>query len=159
LSRVQTDGSSVEAWLDIVAAYKAVHLLLNQELIKSDLTFPQYRVIRALGRFGAMPMNKVGEHMIVTPANITGLVDRLEGRGYLERQGKGIDRRVIQIELTRKGEAAYQQTSVQHRKLISRIMRVLGENERLNLARLLQRIKQAALEERVSLKGAGNESS
>ncbi len=94
---MQTDGSSVEAWLGIVAAYKAVHLLLNQELIKNNLTFPQYRVIRALGRFGAMPMNKVGEHMIVTPANITGLVDRLEGRGYLERREKGIDRRVIQI--------------------------------------------------------------
>jgi len=148
LSRVQADGSSVEAWVGIVSAYRAVHALLNQELVKSSLTFPQYRVIRALGKFGAMPMSKLGEHMVVTPANITGLVDRLEGRGYIKREGTGTDRRITRIALTREGETTYRQTSIQHSRLVSHIMRALSENERLTVAKLLQKIKEAALEER-----------
>ncbi len=147
LAQVQQDDPSVEAWMSIVSAYRVVHVLLNQQLAESGLTFPQYRVIRALGKFGAMPMNKISEHMLVTPANITGLVDRLEGRGHIERVERGTDRRVSRIKLTRKGKTLYQRTSVQNRKSVNRIMRVLTNDELLRLGRLLQKIKGAALEE------------
>jgi len=142
--------------MSVVGAYKTVHVLLNQQLIKNGLTFPQYRVIRTLGKFGAMPMNKLGEHMLVTPPNITGLIDRLEGRGYLERKGSGTDRRIFIMRLTRKGKTLYQRTSVQHRKLVSRIMRVLSEEELLNLARLLQRVKEAALGVKSGIRNESN---
>ena len=137
--------------MSITGAYKTVHDTLSQQLIKSDLTFPQYRVIRNLGKFGAMPMNKLSEYMLVTPPNITHLIDRLEGRGYIEREESGTDRRITIMRLTRKGETAYQQESVQHRKLVSRIMRVLSESERVNLTRLLEKIKETAIEERARL--------
>ncbi len=140
------DDSSVETWMSIVGAYKTVHLLLNQQLIKNGLTFPQYRVIRVLGKFGAMPMNKIGEHMLVTPPDITGLIDRLEGRGYIERRGSGTDRRIVIMRLTRRGKTLHRRTSVQHRKLVSRIMKVLSGDELVNVTRLLDRIKEGALE-------------
>jgi DNA-binding MarR family transcriptional regulator len=153
---VYQDDSSVEAWLEIVGAYRVVHVLLNHQLVKSRLTFPQYRVIRILGRFGAMPMNKIGEHMFVTPGSITGLVDRLEGKGWIERLGAGPDRRVTTIRLTKNGEDLYKRTAAQHRELIGRIMGVLSKEEQLNVARHLQRVREKALEER---RNSRNESS
>jgi len=152
LSEVQREESSVEAWMSIVGAYKTVHVLLNKQLIKNGLTLPQYRVIRVLGRFGAMPMNKLGEHMFVTPPNITGLIDRLEGRGYIARKGSGTDRRIVIMRLTRRGKTLHRRTSVQHRKLVSRIMKVLSGKELVNLTRLLYRIKEAALEVKSSMR-------
>ena len=101
-------------------------------------------------------MNKIGEHMLVTQANITGLVDRLEGRGYVERKEVSTDRRVVRIQLTRKGKSCYQRTSVQHRRLISKIIGVLSENEILNLTRQLQKVKEAAISERNSLRSEDN---
>jgi len=101
-------------------------------------------------------MNKIGEHMLVTPANITGLVDRLEGRGYVERKGVGTDRRVVRIGLTRKGKSSYQRTSVQHRRLISKIMGVLNRDELLNLTGQLQKVKETAIAERNTLRSADN---
>jgi DNA-binding MarR family transcriptional regulator len=151
---MERENSSMNAWTSIVGAYKMVHVLLSQELAEIGLTFPQYRVIRALGRSGAMPMNKIGEHMFVTPANITGLVDRLEGRGYVERKGVGTDRRVVRIGLTRKGKSSYQRTSVQHRRLISKIMGVLNKDELLNLTGQLQKVKETAIAERNTLRSA-----
>jgi len=132
--------------MSIVGTYRTVHVLLNQQLIKSGLTFPQYRVIRTLGKFGAMPMNKLGEHMLVTPPNITGIIDRLEARGYIERKESGTDRRIAIMRLTRKGQILHRQTSVRHRKLVSRIMKIMGREELTRLTSLLQRIKEAAVE-------------
>jgi DNA-binding MarR family transcriptional regulator len=142
----------MEAWIGIVGAYKTVHVLLNQELAKSGFTFPQYRVIRILGRFGTMPMNKLGEHMLVTPANITGLVDRLERRGHIRRTEKDADRRIIKISLTRKGRASYRRISVHHRRLVNTVMGVLNREELTTLTGLLQRVRDAALKARESLR-------
>jgi MarR family 2-MHQ and catechol resistance regulon transcriptional repressor len=146
MSRQSADDPSIDAWMSIVGAYKAVHVLLNQGLSEAGLTFPQYRVIRTLGKFGAMPMNKIGEHMSVTPANITGLVDRLEGRGYIERKEAGVDRRVVRIELTRRGRALYRETSIHHRRIVGGAMRVLCKDEKLRLTELLRKIRVAALQ-------------
>lgn len=148
---MQYDDPYVEAWISLVGAYKTVHDLLNQQLIKSGFTFPQYRVIRVLGKFGAMPMNKLGENMFVTPANITGLVDRLERRGYIERVEKGTDRRIVIMRLTRKGKISYRRLSILHKELVNRIMKVLSVSELPDLVRPLQRIKEVALKIRSRL--------
>jgi DNA-binding MarR family transcriptional regulator len=142
------DDPSVEAWLEIVGTYRVVHVLLNHLLVKSRLTFAQYRVVRVLGRFGEMPMNRIGRHILVTPGSITGLVDRLEGKGLIERGGAGPDRRVTTVRLTQKGEDLYKRTAAQHRELIGRIMGVLSKQEQVNITRHLQSVKEAALEER-----------
>jgi DNA-binding MarR family transcriptional regulator len=148
LIQLRLEDPSVEAWISIVGAYKTVHALLNQQLVRSGFTFPQYRVIRILGRFGAIPMNKLGEHMFVTPGNVTGLVDRLERRGCIERVEKGADRRIIKIGLTKKGRGSYRQISADYRKLVNSIMKVLSKEELSTLTTLLQKVKEAALEER-----------
>ena len=148
LGQAQHDDPCVEAWTSLVGAYKTVHDLLNNQLIKNGFTFPQYRVMRVLWKFGAMPMNKLGEHMFVTPANITGLVDRLERRGYIERVERGTDRRIVTMKLTAKGKVSCRKLSIRHKELVNLIMRVLGVDELTNLVRPLQRIKEAALEAR-----------
>lgn len=104
--------------------------------------------MRVLGKFGAMPMNKLGEHMFVTPANITGLVDRLEQRGYIERVERGTDRRIVTMRLTAKGKASCRKLSIIHKELVNRIMKVLSAGDLTNLVRPLRRIKEAALEAR-----------
>ena len=42
----------------------------------------------------------------VTPAVVTGLIDRLERRGYVRRVGSLFDRRRVHLELTSAGEDA-----------------------------------------------------
>jgi DNA-binding MarR family transcriptional regulator len=157
MSQHHQDESLVDAWLDIVGTYKTVHALLNQELTKSGFTFSQYRVIRSLGKYGDMPMNRLGEHMLVTPANITGIVDRLEQKGYVERKETGEDRRICTMRLTRKGQTSYQQTSAHHKRIISQIMRTFTKQEIMRLTKLLQRIKEMALKERIRLRNEGTQ--
>jgi DNA-binding MarR family transcriptional regulator len=66
-----------------------------------NLTLPQAMLLRQLGR--ALPMNEAAGKLHCDPSNVTGIVDRLEARGLIERQHLTKDRRVKHLALTSEG--------------------------------------------------------
>jgi len=79
--------SDFELWQNIRDIYRAALKRLNAKLRKERITFSQYSVLLALSRNGPMQMNKLSEHMLVAPANVTGLVDRMERKGLSDERG------------------------------------------------------------------------
>jgi DNA-binding MarR family transcriptional regulator len=69
-----------------------------------DLTGPQSSVLRTLVKYGPLASASLSRRLYVTPANITGIVDRLEKRGLVKRVRKEGDRRVALIEMTESGD-------------------------------------------------------
>ena len=65
------------------------------------LTMPQAELLRALR--SPLPMNQIAGRMHCDASNLTGIVDRLEGRGLVERRVRAADRRVKEIALTPEG--------------------------------------------------------
>ncbi|GLZ31916.1 MarR family transcriptional regulator [Lentzea sp. NBRC 105346] len=53
-----------------------------------------------------LPMRRVAERVGVEPSNITGIVDRLQTRGLVERQADPTDRRIKLIATTDAGKSA-----------------------------------------------------
>lgn len=68
------------------------------------LTGPQSLVLRLLVKNGALSSADLSRQMYVTPSNITGIIDRLEKKGLVERIRKQGDRRVALITLTESGQ-------------------------------------------------------
>ena len=68
------------------------------------LTGPQSLVLRLLVKNGALSSADLSRQMYVTPSNITGIIDRLEKKGLVERIRKQGDRRVALITLTGSGQ-------------------------------------------------------
>lgn len=68
-----------------------------------DLTGPQSSVLRSLVKYGSLSSASLSRRLYVTPSNITGIIDRLEKKGLVERVKKEGDRRVALITLTEKG--------------------------------------------------------
>lgn len=73
----------------------------DTELAKLNLTFPQAMLLRQLG--DALPMNQAAGKLHCDPSNVTGIVDRLEARGLIERRHLTKDRRVKHLALTPTG--------------------------------------------------------
>ncbi len=69
------------------------------------LTLPQFDVLAELGRAPGEGFTfiEVSRFLLVTSGNLTGIVDRLEAEGLLERRQDERDRRLVRIVLTRKG--------------------------------------------------------
>lgn len=68
-----------------------------------NLTGPQSTILRTLVKDGPLSSVSLSRRLYVTPANITGIVDRLEKRGLVKRVSKEGDRRVVLIALTESG--------------------------------------------------------
>ena len=72
---------------------------------EADLTTSQYNVLRILR--GAHPesltVGEIGERTIARDPDITRLVDRLDARGLVKRTRSEEDRRVVEVEIVRKG--------------------------------------------------------
>ena len=93
--------------MDIVAAIRrlvrAVSLDSQGMSRQFGLTGPQSGVMRNLVKKGALSSADLSRRSYVTPANITGIIDRLEKKGLVERIRKDGDRRVALIALTEAG--------------------------------------------------------
>jgi DNA-binding MarR family transcriptional regulator len=111
-----SSDSEIELWQSIRTIYREVLKRLNARLRKERITFSQYSVLLALSRNGPMQMNKLGEHMLVAPANVTGLVDRMEKKGYVRRTRDEKDRRLYVIEATEKGSRIFASISGRFRQ-------------------------------------------
>ena len=74
-----------------------------------DLTFAQARAIRELDQ--PLPMGELADRLCCDASNVTGIVDRLESRGLVERRVAPDDRRVKHLVLTDAGRALRQEHS------------------------------------------------
>jgi DNA-binding MarR family transcriptional regulator len=73
------------------------------------LTETQSDVLRTLLVHGDMSSADLSRNLYMTPANITGVIDRLEKKGLVERTRQQVDRRVALISLTESGKELSQQ--------------------------------------------------
>jgi len=70
---------------------------------KYGLTGPQSTLLRTLVKKGPLSSASLSRRLYVTPSNITGIIDRLEKKGLVERIRKERDRRIVLINLTESG--------------------------------------------------------
>jgi DNA-binding MarR family transcriptional regulator len=75
----------------------------SQQLAQSGLTWPQWMVLKAIARDGRRTVRELADVLQVTPANITGIVDRMERDGLVTRSRSSEDRRVVYVRLTERG--------------------------------------------------------
>lgn len=68
-----------------------------------DLTAMQGHALRILDPGRPVAMNTLAEAMTCDASNVTGIVDKLESRGLIARQGSDGDRRVKHLAVTDKG--------------------------------------------------------
>lgn len=80
--------------------------LHSRKLVQSHrLTIPQVLLLKEIRRRGPLPLGDLARIASLSAATVTGIVDRLEGRGLVGRvRGTG-DRRQVYVEITRAGEA------------------------------------------------------
>jgi DNA-binding MarR family transcriptional regulator len=93
-----------EAWAllwRIMQANKPRMIEMAREL---DFSPVQLHSLRMLEPGVETPMRALAQQLFCDPSNVTGIVDRLEARGLIERRGSETDRRVRIVRLTAEGQ-------------------------------------------------------
>src|SRR6516164_6282483 len=113
-------------------------------LFRQHGLFPsQYNVLRILrGEARPLPILEIASRTITVVPGITGLIDRLEQAGFVNRLRCEKDRRVIHVALTNRGietlAALDEPLLALHRKLLGH----LTQAEMKELIRLLEKVRQ-----------------
>lgn len=108
-----------------------------------DLSAPQVHVLLALGHEGSLAMGDLARRVAVTEKTITGLVDRLERDGLVERRRDGADRRVIQVAPTARGAALAGRLDDEVLQALTRLLRRLDAADRGDLFRIISKLTDA----------------
>ncbi|MBI4529867.1 MAG: MarR family transcriptional regulator [Deltaproteobacteria bacterium] len=113
---------------------------LQDDLQALDLTPPQFYVLATIGYAGGLPFSDIGEKMMVTVSNLTGIVDRLEEKGLVVRERDNHDRRVVRVRLTEKGSKLHKGSIPVFEKSIAEVFFPLSKSQQKELSSLLRKL-------------------
>ncbi len=106
------------------------------------LTGSQFDVIATLGDTVGMTCKELSEKTLVTKGTLTGVLDRLEKKGLIERVPSREDRRSTIIRLTPRGDARFRKVFPAHiNHMKPYFERALTATEVTQLRELLLRLK------------------
>lgn len=105
------------------------------------LTGAQYNILRILeGAEEPISQQQIARRLLVSRANVTSLIDRLEAKGFLDRCACP-DRRVNLIQLTPKGFELLEKSFEEVTERSGRLMRRLSAEEQRELLGLLRKLE------------------
>ncbi len=141
-SATPAEERAMSAWRSMIRATMTAMHIVHRHLHEHGLRGPQFGVIAVIGEAGpdGLKLSHISRELCVTPANVTGLVDRLEESGYVTREPDPEDRRVFRAKLTPKGQKFLEEVMPAHRAHVVRVMSCLTDEEQAELARLLSRV-------------------
>lgn len=87
----------------IMFTQRSFLLDLSEELNKGNISYAQFFLLGYLAKEDYLTMTDISKKMGHSTAAATGLVDRLEKLGYVQRLHAAEDRRKVMVQITRKG--------------------------------------------------------
>ncbi|HOA80074.1 MAG TPA: MarR family transcriptional regulator [Defluviitaleaceae bacterium] len=104
----------------------------------SDLSVKEMHTIEAIGMYHPRTMSEVAQDLKITVGTLTTAINRLVKKGYVERNRIEDDRRIVQIQLTKKGKLAYRIHEKFHTDMIKAMLDGLETEEDILVKSLSQ---------------------
>ena len=134
------------AFRSLVRTYGLLKRVMEPYFAQFGISGSQWSVLRTLHRCREagepeLRLSELGNRLIVRPASVTGVVDRLERMGMVDRVTAPDDQRVKHVSLTSRGEDLVRRVLEHHPQQISSVLGGLSDTEQDELGRLLERLE------------------
>jgi MarR family 2-MHQ and catechol resistance regulon transcriptional repressor len=137
-------ASGIHLWLVLWKAYEAVQAHAVKHIHSLGLGFSDFAVLEVLLHKGPTPVNAIGGKVHLTSGSITAAIDRLEGRGLVERCNHPSDRRARVVHLTAAGEKLIRCAFGDHTSAMERATVGLSAPEKAQAIELLKKLGRRA---------------
>ena len=114
--------------------------LFEKGLGDLDLTPTQFAALVKIGDRGEVSQNLLGRMTAMDPATIQGVIQRLMGRGLIERRPDPADRRATLLRLTESGASLAREAVARAKTVTQATLEPLPESERETLLFLLKKL-------------------
>ena len=130
-------------WRSFVRTFALVHRRLVSALADLDVTVPQFDVLATLRATEGVTQQELAERLLVSKGNVTGLLDRMERLGWVERRQCPQDARANRLHLTPTGRKKAEQVVPAHDDVVLRAMHLLSAQDAKALRHLLSELEKA----------------
>ena len=113
----------ITAWnpREFIAAFARMH--------QGQISLVHLNVLMQLEATGPLPMNRLADALDISVASVTGVVDRMEARGLVERRRDAEDRRVILVHPAEGGRRLFAEIDEKRRRGLGKLLTTLGDAE------------------------------
>ncbi|RXZ45989.1 MarR family winged helix-turn-helix transcriptional regulator [Agromyces binzhouensis] len=137
---------AVAAWEALFRAQVSIMRRLSAEFPTEVMSLNEYDVLfnlsRAPGRH--LRLKELNRHVLISQPSVSRLVDRLAGRGWVEKTDDPLDGRGTIVHLTAKGFQEFRRAAIHHMEAITdRVGGTLDDDELQQLIGLCDRLREA----------------
>jgi DNA-binding MarR family transcriptional regulator len=126
---------------DFRAAMNQVKCASSERLVRMGVSMAQLHILYTLQRSGEMPMSRLADVLQVSLSNATGLIDRIEERGFVERTRVPEDRRIVMIRVTDAGRRMLEEVDAISSDLLRSVFGRIGRSQVAAVGRAIAELR------------------
>lgn len=119
---------------------KAIEKADRASIADTGLKLSDFAIMEVLLHRGPLPINTIGEKVLLTSGSMTAAVNRLEKKGLVTRIQDPSDGRCFHVHLTKVGRNVIKEAYAKHESNLEKIAAVLSGEEQSALVKLLKKI-------------------
>lgn len=140
------EQSSLKLFVVLSKAYKTLMERAIKDMKQYGLSPSEFMVLELLYTKGRIPLQQIGEKILITSGSITYNMDKLEKKEYLKRVPCKEDRRVIFAEITEAGNLFFSRIFPKHVGRIHSLSKGVSAEEKTIAIELLKKLGKGAIE-------------
>jgi MarR family 2-MHQ and catechol resistance regulon transcriptional repressor len=138
------EASSLKLFVVLSKAYRTVMERAIKDMKQYGLSPSEFMVLELLFTKGRIPLQQIGDKVLITSGSITYNMDKLEKKQFLKRVPCKEDRRVIYAEITELGNEFFSRIFPEHAAKIHSLMHGVSPDEKRAVTELLKKIGKGA---------------
>lgn len=132
---------------DIIAQFRTalgeLRCIGSQRLLERGVSPGHLHLVSMLERHGGMAMSRIADVLDISLSAATGIVDRIEERGLVERARLTDDRRVVFVQVTDQGRRLLDDVEVVRSEMLRSVLGRLDPDRLQALAETLEDVRRA----------------
>ncbi|WP_438979863.1 MarR family winged helix-turn-helix transcriptional regulator [Polynucleobacter sp.] len=126
---------------ELVQAYQAFEMHSGAHIKEMGLTTTQFDIVATLGNQPPMTCKELGEKTLVSKGTMTGVLERLEAKGLIEKFMNTDDGRSYKIGLSKSGDRLFKKVFPEHVEYLGKSIGKLSKKEIEHAVTVLREVK------------------
>ncbi|AWB47053.1 MarR family transcriptional regulator [Paenibacillus sp. CAA11] len=131
---------SLKLFVVLSKAYKTMMERATKDMKQHGLSPSEFMILEVIYSKRKVPLQQIGDKILITSGSITYNIDKLEKKGLLRRVPSAEDRRITYAEITKEGDDLFDRIFPQHADVIHGMMNTLTTDEKLNTIELIKKL-------------------
>ncbi len=148
---MKEQSRAIELWDLLTAVSASFKRTISMQMDAAALKPVEVKILSILKDNGGMQINAIADELSVTGPWITGIVNSMEGKGYVQKIRNQKDRRRMIVTMTPSGKKKLERSIDVYRRAVSGLLDTLSDEDIEQFKYLLNKISKPASESYASV--------